>query len=204
MRIDMNKGNVQQEDTVSCGLNVMQRELLQSKLRQLDDTPPPREVWQRIEQQARAEGLVRSRWSEGTRWLAGSGLAAAVVLAVLNVPVADLLRDGNENFQTVPEFAENGDTLGAQHLNTMNALMVQSQRIESDLRALPDEPSLVRAGTAVTISELEDHIAAIDFALNHPDLDLSAEQEAVYWRERVRVMRLVLQLRTAQAQRTSF
>jgi hypothetical protein len=69
---------------------------------------------------------------------------------------------------------------------------------------LPGEPSLVRAGTAATIAELEDHIAAIDFTLNHPQLDLSSEQEEIYWRERARLMNSLLSLRTAQAQRVSF
>ena len=82
--------------------------------------------------------------------------------------------------------------------------MVQSRQIERNLRALPDQPSLVQAGTAATIAGLQDQIAAIDYLLIHPEFQLSPEQEEIYWRERVRLMNLLLQLRTAQAQRMTF
>ena len=200
----MTTNDEQQEDTMNCGLSVLERNLLQAKLRELQDTVPPREVWQRIEAQARAEGLLQRGWTGKSRWFAGAGLAAAVVLAVLNVRPTSLVDSGGEQFQTVPAYTEAADNGSMPHLNTVNALMVQSQQIERDLRALPGEPSLVRAGTAATISELQDRIAAIDFTLNHPQLELSPEQEEIYWRERVRLMNSLLQLRTAQAQRVSF
>ncbi len=82
--------------------------------------------------------------------------------------------------------------------------MVQSRQIERNLRALPAQPSLVRASTAATISDLQDQIAAIDYLLSRPELQLSPAQEEIYWRERVRLMNSLLQLRTAQAQRMTF
>lgn len=204
----MSTNEDEQDNTMNCGLSVMERDLLRNKLHALEDTVPPRAVWQRIEQQAKAEGLLQTHWTERSKWLAGAAIAATVVLAVLNIPLAPVVDSGTESFATVPELspgqsaaAGNG---GVQDLNTLNALMVQSQQIERDLRLLPTQPSLVRAGTAVTIAEIEDHIAAIDFTLNHPDLDLSPDQEAIYWRERVRLMNSLLSLRTAQAQRLSF
>jgi hypothetical protein len=200
----MTTNDKEQEDTMNCGLSVLERNLLQTRLRELEDTVPPRDVWQRIEAQARAEGLFREGWYGRSRWFAGAGLAAAVVLAVLNVQPTLLNVDGTEQFETEPAYTETPGNDNVPQLNTVNALMVQSRQIERDLRALPGEPSLVRAGTAATISELEDRIAAIDFTLNHPQLDLSAEQEEIYWRERVRLMNSLLRLRTAQAQRVSF
>lgn len=187
---------------MNCGLSIQEHDVLQRRLRELEDTPPPRAVWQRIEAQARAEGLFAARISERTKWFAGAGLAAAVVLAVLNVPFLPLLDSGQVEFPTEPEYtatATNGDSL-----QMLNALMVQSQQIERNLRALPDEPSVVRAGTAATISELEDQVAAIDYVLTHPKIELSPEQQEMYWRERVRLMNSLLQLRAAQAQRVSF
>ena len=179
---------------MNCGLSIQEREVLQKKLRQLEDTAPPRAVWQRIEEQARAEGLFVPRIGERTKWLAGAGLAAAVVLAVLNVPIAPLVDSGQERFPTEPEYT--ATTTTSDDLQALNALMVQSRQIERNLRALPDQPSLVQAGTAATIAELEDQ--------NHPELGLTPEQEEIYWRERVRLMNLLLQLRTAQAQRMTF
>lgn len=187
---------------MNSGLSIQERELLQTKLRQLEDTLPPRSVWQRIEEQARAERLFTPRITERTKWLAGAGLAAAVVLAVLNVPVAPVTDNGPQQFPTEPEYA--ATMANSDDLRGLNALMVESQQIERNLRALPAQPSLVRASTAATISELQDQIAGIDYLLNHPGLQMSPEQEEIYWRERVRLMNSLLRLRTAQAQRMSF
>ena len=187
---------------MNCGLSIQERDVLQTKLRQLEDTVPPRAVWRRIEEQARAEGLFTPRITERTKWLAGAGLAAAVVLAVLNIPIAPVTDSGEQPGITVPDYSEvaaNSDDMRA-----LNALMVESRQIERNLRALPAQPSLVRASTVATISELQDQIAAIDYLLSHPELQLSPVQEEIYWRERVRLMNSLLRLRTAQAQRMSF
>lgn len=198
----MNESDEQRNEVMNCGLSMQERAVLRRKLHGLEDTVPPRAVWQRIEEQARAEGLFAPRVSERAKWLAGAGLAAAVVLTVLNVPFLPLVEDGAEQFPTEPEFvAGTADGNGMQALDT---LMVQSAQLERNLRALPAEPSLVRAGTAATISELQDQIAAIDYVLNHPELQMSSEQQEIYWRERVRLMHSLLQLRAAQAQRVSF
>jgi len=101
----MNENDEQQDEMMNCGLSIQERDVLQTKLRQLEDTVPPRAVWQRIEEQARAEGLFTPRVTERTKWLAGAGLAAAVVLAVLNVPVAPVTDSGQQQFPTEPEYA---------------------------------------------------------------------------------------------------
>ena len=197
----MTENDEQQDDTMNCGLSIAERDVLQTSLGTLPDTMPPRAVWQRIEEQSRAEGLFKPRATERRTWYLGVGLAAAVVLAVLNVPLGPVTDSGEQSFPTVPS---NEVLAGNSGRQALNALMVQSQQIERNLRALPGQPSLVRASTAVTISDLEDHIAAIDYLLNHPDAQLSPEQTEIYWRERVRLMNSLLSLRTAQAQRTSF
>lgn len=198
----MNESNEQQDETMNCGLSIQEHDVLQKQLRRLEDTVPPRAVWQRIEEQARAEGLFAPKISERTKWLAGAGLAAAVVLAVLNVPVSSVIDSGSQSFPTEPEYA--ATTTNSDDVQALNTLMVQSRQIERNLRALPDQPSLVRASTAVTISDLQDQISSIDYLLNYPELQLNPEQEEIYWRERVRLMNLLLQLRTAQAQRMTF
>ena len=189
-----------QEEEMNCGLSVAERDLLQTKLGELVDTVPPRAVWQRIEAQAQAEGLFRRRVGDGMQWFAGAGIAAAVVLAVLNLPMmTPVVDDGSDvAYSTPPPSVANTTPAN------LNALMVQSQQIERDLRALPGQPSLMRAGTAATIADLEDRIASIDYWLNHPQVRMSDEQVEVYWRERVRLMNSLLNLRRAQAQRTAF
>ena len=82
--------------------------------------------------------------------------------------------------------------------------MVESRQLESDLRSLPDEPRVMQAGTVATISGIESRIGAIDYQLNDPAIQMSAEDEEIFWRERVRLMKLLVGLRFAQAQRTAF
>ena len=99
----MNDKSVEQEDKMNIGLSVTQRDLLKSGLLELTDTTPPRAVWQRIEAQARAEGLFRGRYFEMAKWLTGAAIAAAVVLAVLNFPTTPLMEDGIEVFPATPD-----------------------------------------------------------------------------------------------------
>lgn len=198
----MTESDEQQDEMMNCGLSIEERDVLQTKLQRLEDTVPPRAVWRRIEEQARAEGLFTPRITGRTKWLAGAGLAAAVVLAVLNVPLMPFVDDGQQTFPTEPGLTETA--ANSNDLRALNALMVESRQIERNLRALPAQPSLVRVSTAATISELQDQIATIDYLLNHPDLRFSPVQKEIYWRERVRLMNSLLRLRTAQAQRMAF
>ncbi len=91
----------------------------------------------------------------------------------------------------------------AQEVDVLQALMVESRQLESDLRAIPAEPRVMRAGTAATIAEIEDRIAAIDYQLSDPEVSLSPEEEKIFWRERVRLMKSLVGLRYAQAQRNA-
>lgn len=211
----MSQDAEEQDEDMNCGLGVAERELLRSKLEALPDTVPPCAVWQRIEEQARAEGLLRrGALKPPLKWFAGAGLAAAVALAVLNLdslsggPAAtDLVAgepaatDDAQSFPTEPGYTARDRRV---RLTALNALMVESRQLEQDLRALPEQPQLVRAGTAATIAAVEDQIAAIDYRLNYLPLPMTHDQTELYWRERVRLMNLLVQLRTAQAQRNAF
>ena len=89
-------------------------------------------------------------------------------------------------------------------VNAIQALMVESRQLENDLRAMPEEPRVSKAGTVATIAEIEDRVAAIDYQLNDPSVQLTEEEEEIFWRERVRLMKLLVGLRYAQAQRTGY
>ena len=144
--------NDKDEDMIY-GLTADERDLLQSGLKRLPETMPPRAVWERIREQGEAEGLLHKSAATHS-WYLPSGLAAAVVTAVI-------------------------------------------------LRAIPAEPRVVRAGTAATIADIQDRIAAIDYQLSDPDVTLSPEEEKIFWRERVRLMKSLVGLRYAQAQRNA-
>ena len=188
------------DDEMICALTAEEHTALQTGLRALPDTMPPRVVWQRIREQAEAEGLIRQKGlRKRSRWYTGVGLAAAALVVALMVPV--LLQEPADVTTTVP------DTVGTTtpvRLTTLQTLMTQSRELESNLRALPNVPRVQRASTMATISDLEDRIAAIDYQLSDPEVQMSPEDTELFWRERVRLMKSLLQLRYAQAQRAAF
>ena len=48
------------------------------------------------------------------------------------------------------------------------------------------------------------NIAAIDYQLNDPSIQMTDADKELFWRERVRLMKLLVGLRYAQAQRTGY
>ncbi len=188
------------EDEMTCVLTADEQAALRVGLHRLPDTMPPREIWQRIREQGEAEGLLRARHGMQRRssWYVGIGVAAAAVVAAVMLPG---LLQRPADMTTVP--ATTGTTPELQ-LTTLQTLMRESRELESSLRALPDAPAVQRASTMATIADLEDRIAAIDYQLNDPAVDMSDEDRELFWRERVRLMKSLLQLRFAQAQRAAF
>ena len=180
------------------GLTADERVALRTGLQALPATMPPRAVWRRIREQAEAEGLLRRRPVGGApRWLAGAGLAATLALAALLV--REQAGTPEDVFPVVPEPVADY----AHRVDSLQALMVESRQLENDLRAMPAEPRVVRAGTQATILELEDRIATVDYQLSDPVVLLSDGDREIFWRERVRLMKLLVQLRYAQTQRAA-
>jgi hypothetical protein len=188
------------DEEMICGLTADERDLLQLELKALQEVMPPRAVWHRIREQAEAEGLVSQRpLRRPMTWHGGLGLAAAVALAAVLVPV--ISNTPEPGSVTVPPAT---DAANLVQVSALQALMVESRQLESNLRSLPAEPRVRQAGTVATISEIEDRISAIDYQLNDPAIQMSAEEVEIFWRERVRLMKLLVGLRYAQAQRTAF
>ena len=184
------------DEEMICALTADEHVALQAGLRSLPETMPPRNVWLRIREQAEAEGLLT--WPKArthNKWYAGVGLAAAALMAAVVMPGVQQ-RTGT----TVPDTA----VTNTADLSNLAVLQAYSRRLESDLRALPAEPRVVRASTVATISEIEDRIAAIDYQLDDPTAEWAEGDKEIFWRERVRLMNLLLQLRYAQAQRAAF
>ena len=155
------------KDEMIYGLTANERDALREGLSALPDTVPPRAVWHRIREQAEAEGLIRRPVAQRpSTWYLGGSLAAAIVLGVLMVP--RLQHDlQTEDFSPTPDYSASGSAdVG---LTTLQTLMTESRQLENDLRDLPAEPRVQRAGTAAAIADLEDRIAAIDFQLNDPE-----------------------------------
>jgi len=182
------------------GLTADERDALRDGLASLPDTMPPRAVWRRIREQAEAEGLIRRRMAHRpSSWYLGGGIAAAAVLGILVLP--GLRESAPVVYPTIPDNVSSNPPL---QLTTLQTLMTQSRQLENDLRDLPAEPKVLRASTAATIADLEDRIAAIDYQLNDPEFQLTPDEEEIFWRERVRLMKVLVGMRYAQAQRTTF
>ena len=188
--------NDRKEEEMICALTADESAALHSGLQGLPETMPPRNVWRRIKEQAEAEGLlVEAAPKKYTQWYAGVGLAAAAVMAAVL-----MLGITQSPGTTVPD----RPITNSVDLSDLAVLQAYSRRLESNLRALPAEPRVARAGTVATMSEIEDRIAAIDFQLNDTSAAMTDGDREIFWRERVRLMKLLLQLRYAQAQRAAF
>jgi hypothetical protein len=186
------------EDEMICALTADEHVALQQGLQALPETMPPRQVWFRIREQAEAEGLLSLPQARPrTRWYMGAGLAAAGLLAAIMISETGLNTDTGV---VVPQNIPTNTT----DLSNLRALQVQSQQLERDLRALPEPPRVSRASTVATMSEIEDRVAAIDYQLNDATAQWVDGDREIFWRERVRLMKLLLQLRYAQAQRAAY
>ena len=187
------------DDEMICALTADEQIALRAGLAALPDTMPPRDVWRRIREQGEAEGLLGRPGvvRRPSYWYAGIAAAAAALVVALMLP--GLLR--HPDMTIVPP---NTGSLPESRLTTLQTLMSESRELESTLRALPAAPVVQRASTMATITDLEDRIAAIDYQLNDPSIDMSDEDRELFWRERVRLMKSLLQLRYAQAQRAAF
>ena len=68
-------------------LSVDELERLKRDLHGLPETMPPRAVWHRIQEQAKAEGLLSKPLAQRRiKWLLGAAIAATVVLTVVRMP----------------------------------------------------------------------------------------------------------------------
>jgi hypothetical protein len=195
----------EKEEEMIYGLTVDERDALRQGLYALPETMPPRAVWHRIREQAEAEGLIsHPRSRRPSTWYMGGGLAAAAMLVIVILPGRIETPDAGTNatnFASVPPAQQISNTV---EVNALQALMVESRQLETDLRSLPNEPRVVRAGTQATILDLEDRIAAIDYQLSDPAVQMTQREQEIFWSERVRLMKSLVRLRYAQAQRTAF
>ena len=144
------------------------------------------------------------------QWPAGAAIAASVaVAAVLGVrsldepavPAPDTLGAGSTITATSPiaavEIAGPGGVAA-----TYTSLTSESARLERLLNEIPYRPRVVNAGTATTITGLENRIGQVDEVLMYTSVNgLPPEQSVALWQERVDLMNALLEVRYAQAQR---
>ncbi len=192
----MNEAN---EEAMIAGMTREQHDALVDGLNALPETMPPRAVWERIREQAEAEGLVSPPKRPSWPWLGGLAAAAALV-AVVTLPLLSGTPDSGNGITVPPVSSADANALPMR----LNVLRAESSQLEGELAALPDEPVVRRVGTEASIADITDRIAAIDYQLGDPEVELTREEEEIFWRERVRLMKLLVKLRYVEAQRTVF
>ncbi len=131
-------------------------------------------------------------------WLLPAAGAALVLVAVL-------LTFGNGDRSSPARDADTREA-GVSPIDvSRHELVAESQRLESLLAALPAEPRLTRAHTALTVADLEDRIQWVDYRLNlATEAGLGSDQAARLWRERVDLLNSLVAVRYADARTVAF
>ena len=88
---------------------------------------------------------------------------------------------------------------------TYTSLVAESARLERQLNEIGYRPRLINAGTAITITDLEDQISLIDARLMYSRVNgLQPRQAEVLQRTRIYLMDALLKVQHAHAQRFGF
>lgn len=165
---------------------------LRQGLRELAEFAPP--PLRGVAGQAGARPRVRRRGPVLAGALAAS-LAAVMLLALL-------LPEPRPAGEADPRPTA-GQTLASAGLDE---LMLRSRQLEGLLDRVPVRNQVMDAGTAVTVAELEDSIALVDWRLNQAAAVQSASPglQRALWRQRVDLMQSLVTVRYAQAGAGSF
>ena len=141
------------------------------------------------------------------QWPLRGAIAAAVALvALLGVRALDEPAAPAPGTIVAGNPVSTADTAGFGAAGATYALLTsESARLERLLNEIPVRPRLVNAGTATTISGLEDLIGQVDEVLMYANANgLRPEQAEALWQQRVDLMNALVEVRYAEAQRFGF
>jgi hypothetical protein len=173
---------------------------VRESLRSLPPVEPTSDLWKTL-----AMGALHRPEPARFHWGSALAIAASFVLGL-----ALLIRlgggsdvPGEAPVETTPAAISTSTTENGRPL--LPALQMRSQRLEALRAAMPRRPEVSRAGTAMTIADLEDRIALVDLRLNAADaLQLTPAQRQALWRERVNLMQSLLQVEYSQLQNRGY
>ena len=95
-------------------------------------------------------------------------------------------------------------SVSEQQASELDQLLAYSRLIENRLQTMP-QPRVVRANTAGTISNLQDHISMLDTRLSmQHQAPLTEQQQTALWQQRVNSMNNLYRVRAAQLQRVNY
>lgn len=190
------------ESCERCRREIRRLESVRSSLRQLPPVPPPRDLWKAVAVGSLQKPAGQAWHGHTAQWGAGLAIAASFVLGL-----ALLLRVGDDRgdpvgapLETTPP-ATVSQMIEAGNGVSLPALQARSRRLEALRAAMPREPEVQRARTAMTIAELEDRIALVDVRLHAAnELGLTEAQKHALWKERVNLMQSLVQVEYARLQ----
>ena len=177
-----------------CSAQLERLKIIRARLKALPDVEFSSTTWQAIlDRRAMQQQPPRPAWHAPVFGLVASVVMAVALVLLANKSVDDGSADSGEVPQTIVATPDNPQQL-----------LARSQRLEQALRALPRQ-RVMRAGTAWTITELEDRIALVDYQLTYGNqLGLTPEQSRQLLQNRVDLMNSLVRVRYAQVRRAEF
>ena len=135
-------------------------------------------------------------------WLLPAASAALVVIAVLITVSSQGPRQPSDSRNASIEDPRDG---GMPVHAAPAALVAESQRLEAVLASLPADARLTRAGTALTVADLENRIRWVDYRLDlASEAGINPRQADLLWRERVELLNSLVAVRYADARTRAF
>ena len=165
---------------------------------------PPSEAWVKIAAASESHPVPSSHWL-----LRGAIAATAALAAILLVMSSSEAPQTPLPSTTVAEVIGPGESgwniARGLATPTYTSLVAESARLERQLNEIGYKPRLIRAGTATTITGLEDQISLIDAQLMYSRVNgLQPGQAEELQRTRVDLMNALLKVHHAHAQRFGF
>jgi hypothetical protein len=181
----------------SCSDCTQDRAALETMRRRLAALPvvdPPADGWSRL--RARIDASRQPVQPQRR----GGLVAIAASVAMLGVLAVMLLRETGPKAPAVDAAPE---TVMLPHtLDSIEQLRDRSRVLDEVLAALPARPAVERAGTAVPIDTLQAQVQWVDHQLSVSGAaHAEAQLRERLWRERVAIMKTLVQLRYVEAQR---
>jgi hypothetical protein len=181
-------------ECAECHATLESARRIAQRLRELPVRTTPPDRWMAI----RTAFLARSerRWQPRARrpgWILPAASAALVLFAVL------LTVSSHGPRTQGPQVATDVSPVASPRL------LAESQRLEAMLASLPSDSQLTRAGTELTVADLEDRIRWVDYRLSLADeAGIDARQANLLWRERVDLLNSLVAVRYADARTRAF
>ncbi len=136
-------------------------------------------------------------------WLLPAASAALVMVAVLITVSSQGPRQASHLQSMAIEDPRDGGM--PMQATAPAALVAESQRLEAALASLPTDARLTRAGTALTVADLENRIRWVDYRLDlASEAGINPRQADLLWRERVELLNSLVAVRYADARTRAF